>query len=46
MGGGWPPADVRQKMLVEAIQIIGDLFDGEGYTNFRGEHFDVESAKL
>src|SRR3954465_1563854 len=46
VGGGWPPADVRQEMLVEAIQIIRDLFDGEGYTNFRGEHFDVESAKL
>ena len=28
------------------IQIIRDLFDGDGYTNFRGEHFDVESAKL
>jgi G6PDH family F420-dependent oxidoreductase len=46
VGEGWPPADVRQEMLVEAIQIIGDLFDGDGYTNFRGEHFDVESAKL
>jgi G6PDH family F420-dependent oxidoreductase len=46
VGGGWPPADVRQEMLVEAIRIIRDLFDGNGYTNFRGEHFDVESAKL
>ena len=46
VGAGWPPADVRQEMLVEAISIIGELFDGEGYTNFRGEHFDVESAKL
>ena len=46
VGGGWPPADVRQEMLVEAIHIIRDLFDGEGYTNVRGEHFDVESAKL
>jgi G6PDH family F420-dependent oxidoreductase len=44
--GWWPPADVRQEMLVEAIRIICDLFDGEGYTNFHGEHFDVESAKL
>jgi G6PDH family F420-dependent oxidoreductase len=46
VGAGWPPVDVRQEMLVEAIHIIGDLFDGDGYTNFRGEHFDVESAKL
>jgi G6PDH family F420-dependent oxidoreductase len=45
VGAGWPPADVRQEMLVEAIRIISDLFDG-GSTNFRGEHFDVESAKL
>ncbi|UOX99822.1 LLM class F420-dependent oxidoreductase [Blastococcus sp. PRF04-17] len=46
VGGGWPPADVRHEMLVEALHIIRDLFDGDGYTNFRGEHFDVESAKL
>jgi G6PDH family F420-dependent oxidoreductase len=46
VGAGWPPADVRHEMLVEAIHVIRDLFDGDGYTNFRGEHFDVESAKL
>jgi G6PDH family F420-dependent oxidoreductase len=46
VGGGWPPADVRQEMLVEALQIIRELFDGDGYTNFRGEHFDVESARI
>jgi G6PDH family F420-dependent oxidoreductase len=46
VGGGWPPADVRQPMLVEAIRIIRDLFEGDGYTNFRGQYFDVESAKL
>jgi G6PDH family F420-dependent oxidoreductase len=46
VGGGWPPADVRQEMLVEAVQVIRELFDGDGHTNFRGQHFDVESAKL
>ncbi|TFV53052.1 TIGR03557 family F420-dependent LLM class oxidoreductase [Blastococcus sp. TF02A-35] len=46
VGAGWPPADVRHEMVVEAIQIIRELFDGDGYTNFRGQHFDVESAKL
>jgi G6PDH family F420-dependent oxidoreductase len=45
VGGGWPPADVRHEMLAEALHIIRDLFDG-GYVNFRGDHFDVESAKL
>src|SRR3954454_21880995 len=45
VGGGWPGADVRHEMFVEATRIIRELFDG-GYVNFRGEHFDVESAKL
>src|SRR3954452_9619170 len=45
VGDGWPSADVRQDMFVEATRIIRELFDG-GYVNFRGEHFDVESAKL
>jgi G6PDH family F420-dependent oxidoreductase len=45
VGGGWPPADVRHEMLAEALDIISGLFDG-GYVTIRGEHFDVESAKL
>ncbi|PXY27564.1 TIGR03557 family F420-dependent LLM class oxidoreductase [Prauserella muralis] len=45
IGEGWPPANVRHEMLGEALQIINDLFDG-GYTNFAGEHFRVDSAKV
>jgi G6PDH family F420-dependent oxidoreductase len=45
IGGGWPSADVRHEMLVEAVEIIRQLWDG-GYVNYRGKHFDVESAKL
>ncbi|MEU0188066.1 LLM class F420-dependent oxidoreductase [Streptomyces sp. NPDC006207] len=45
VGGGWPAVDVRHEMLAEAVEIIRALFDG-GYVNHRGEHFDVESAKL
>jgi G6PDH family F420-dependent oxidoreductase len=45
VGGGWPPADVRHAMLAEAIGIIRELFGG-GYVNRRGEHYQVESAKL
>jgi G6PDH family F420-dependent oxidoreductase len=45
VGGGWPGVDVRHEMLREAVQIIRELFDG-GYVNVRGEHYDVESAKL
>ena len=45
VGGGWPSAAVRQDMLAEAVEIIGALFDG-GYVNHRGQHFQVESARL
>jgi len=31
--------------LREAVQIIHELWDG-GYVTYRGEHFDVESAKV
>jgi G6PDH family F420-dependent oxidoreductase len=44
-GGGWPPANVRHAMLVEAVEIIRALFGG-GYVSYRGEHFEVDSAKL
>ncbi|MEU3275118.1 TIGR03557 family F420-dependent LLM class oxidoreductase [Saccharomonospora sp. NPDC006951] len=45
VGGGWPPVNVRHEMLSEALQIIDGLFAG-GYTNFAGEHYRVDSAKL
>ena len=32
-------------MFEEAVEIIRALFEG-GHVNYRGEHFDVESAKL
>ncbi len=45
IGAGWPGVDVRHEMLEEAVEIIRALFAG-GYVSHRGEHFDVESAKL
>ncbi|GHF48839.1 G6PDH family F420-dependent oxidoreductase [Amycolatopsis bartoniae] len=45
VGRGWPPANVRHEMLAEAVEIIGELFDG-GYVNFSGQHYRVDSAKL
>ncbi|MCU1602049.1 MAG: F420-dependent oxidoreductase, family [Frankiales bacterium] len=45
VGQGWPPVDVRHAMLTEAVDIIRSLWEG-GFTNFRGQHFQVESAKL
>ena len=44
-GGGWPPANTRHAMLVEAVDIITALLAG-GYVNYRGQHFEVDSAKL
>jgi len=45
VGAGWPPVNVRHEMLVEALQIISDLFDG-GYVDFVGSHYRVDSAKV
>ncbi len=45
VGHGWPSVRVRQEMLAEALEIIGSLFDG-GLTDYTGEHFRVESARL
>jgi G6PDH family F420-dependent oxidoreductase len=45
VGGGWPGADIRHERLVESVEIIRALFDG-GYVNYRGQHFQAESAKL
>nr|WP_281385992.1 LLM class F420-dependent oxidoreductase [Nocardioides luti] len=45
VGQGWPSVDARQDMLVEAIEIIRELHTGELVT-FRGDHFDVDSARI
>jgi len=46
VGKRWPAVGVRHEMLREAIEIIVALFDGNGVVNYRGKHFDVESARL
>jgi G6PDH family F420-dependent oxidoreductase len=46
VGRRWPAVGVRHEMLSEAVEIISALFDGDGTVNFRGRHFDVESARL
>lgn len=45
VGDGWPAVGTRQEMLVEALRIIRELHTGE-LVDFRGEHFDVESARV
>jgi len=45
VGGGWPIATQRHEMLEEAVEIIRALWEG-GSVTYRGDHFDVESAKV
>ncbi len=48
VGKGWPSVGIRHRMLTEAVDVIGKLFDGTdgGRVNYRGEYYDLESAKL
>jgi len=46
VGERWPMVGERHEMLAEAVEIIAALFDGDGTVNYRGRHFDVESAVL
>ncbi|MDN4161059.1 TIGR03557 family F420-dependent LLM class oxidoreductase [Nocardioides abyssi] len=45
VGAGWPAIGQRQEMLVEAVEIIRALHTGE-LVDYRGAHFDVESARV
>lgn len=46
VGRDWPSVGKRLEMFDEAVEIISGLFDGEDSFNFRGDHFDVESARI
>ncbi len=46
VGQRWPAVGVRHEMLSEAVDLIAELFGGDGRVNYRGRHFDVEQAKL
>ncbi|HSO97998.1 MAG TPA: LLM class F420-dependent oxidoreductase [Solirubrobacteraceae bacterium] len=46
VGQRWPAVGVRHRMLREAVDIIAALLDGAEGLNYRGEHFDVEQARL
>jgi G6PDH family F420-dependent oxidoreductase len=48
VGERWPSVGLRHEMLGEAVDIIAALFDndGDGTVNYRGEYFQVESARL
>lgn len=44
-GEHWPPISLRQEMLIEAVDLIRELWDG-GYTTHYGEFFTVENARV
>jgi G6PDH family F420-dependent oxidoreductase len=45
LGQHWPPADVRQEMLEEAIEVIRGLWKGKLFSH-RGKYFTVENARI
>jgi G6PDH family F420-dependent oxidoreductase len=45
VGQGWPSVHARHEMLVEAVEIIRELFGGDLVT-YDGKHFRVDSARL
>jgi coenzyme F420-dependent glucose-6-phosphate dehydrogenase len=45
IGEHWPPADIRQEMLEEAVDIIRSLWTGKEISHY-GAYYIVENAKL
>jgi G6PDH family F420-dependent oxidoreductase len=45
LGDHWPPAEVRREMLVEAVELMRTLWEGDQVT-FHGEHYLVETAQI
>ncbi|HEX3802040.1 MAG TPA: LLM class F420-dependent oxidoreductase [Solirubrobacteraceae bacterium] len=46
VGKGWPSVGSRHEMLSEATDIISTLLNSKVRTSYRGQYFQVESAKL
>ncbi len=45
LGDHWPPYAERREMLIESIEIIRGLWEGELFSH-RGEHYVVENARI
>lgn len=45
LGDRWPPTDVRQDMLEEAVEVIRLLWQG-GKQSHYGRHYTVENARI
>ncbi|KRA30852.1 MULTISPECIES: TIGR03557 family F420-dependent LLM class oxidoreductase [unclassified Nocardioides] len=44
-GAPWPSFDIRLEMLVEAVELIRELWTGKT-VNHRGRHFTVDDARI
>ena len=45
LGQHWPPANVRREMLVEAVEVIRQLWTGD-QVDFDGDYYTVENARI
>jgi G6PDH family F420-dependent oxidoreductase len=45
LGDHWPPYEDRRAMLVEAIELMRELWEGK-LTSYRGEYYVVENARI
>jgi G6PDH family F420-dependent oxidoreductase len=45
LGQHWPPAELRREMLVEAVELMRELWTGAVVTR-RGEHYVTENARI
>ena len=45
LGTRWPPLEVRQEMLEDAIEVMRTLWEG-GMRSYQGRYFTVENARL
>jgi coenzyme F420-dependent glucose-6-phosphate dehydrogenase len=45
LGSYWPPIQVRQQMLKEAVEVLRLLWQGGNHSH-RGEYYTVENARL
>ncbi len=45
LGDPWPEYEVRSEMLVEALEVMRGLWQGENFSHY-GEHYVVQNARL
>ena len=45
IGDRWPPADLRRRMLEEAVEVMRRLWQGQ-LTSIEGEYYRVENARI